>query len=101
MCMCACVYCTPLPPLQRMKQKYGSLADVFRGLLIVSASPVLMIYGALSFINQSMRKCSCVPITKKLEDDDRNLYLTKTGARLLEMMRQWKWTTVLTYAMYW
>jgi len=59
------------------------------------------VYFGLSFVNQGFRQLPCLPITKVLDDSDKHLWLTKTGAGLFETMTHWKWTTVLVYALYW
>lgn len=89
------------PFVLKMQEKYGGMADPLRGLLIVTSSPLILGYFALSFVNQSFRQLPCLPITKVLDETDKHLWLTKTGAGLYDAMTHWKWTTVLVYALYW
>jgi len=89
------------PFVKRMKEKYGGLADVFRGLMVVTASPLLLIYGVLSFANQFMRKRNCCRLNKPLEPEERRNLLTTRANLLLENLENWKWTKVLVYALYW
>lgn len=89
------------PFVLKMKEKYGGLADPMRGLLVVTSAPLIAVYFGLSFVNQGFRQLPCLPITKVLDDSDKHLWLTKTGAGLFETMTHWKWTTVLVYALYW
>jgi hypothetical protein len=53
--------------MKKMKEKYGGWADVFRGLLVVTCSPLILGYFVLSFVNQTIRKCPCIPITKVVD----------------------------------
>jgi hypothetical protein len=89
------------PFVLKMKAKYGGMADVLRGLLIVTCAPLILGFFALSFINQLIRKLPCIPITKRLDDSDRHLMLTKIGSAMYTNMTTWKWTDVLVYALYW
>merc|ERR1711965_106420 len=52
-------------------------------------------------MNQGVRKISFISITKRLDETDRDLRLTKIGSALFEILRQWKWTKVLVYGIYW
>jgi len=89
------------PFMKKMTEKYGSWFDVMRGLLIVTCLPLIGAFFTLSFVNQAIRKCPCIPITKKLDETDRHLTFTKLGSSLWCAMLTWKWTQVLTYALYW
>ena len=89
------------PFMKKMIEKYGGFADVFRGLLIVTSAPFIAFYFVLSAMNQGVRKISFISITKRLDETDRDLRLTKIGAALFEILRQWKWTKVLVYGIYW
>ena len=89
------------PFMKKIIEKYGGFADVFRGLFVVTSSPLLGFYFVLSAINQGIRKFPCIPITKILDDSDKDLYLTKIGAGIFAAMQKWKWTKVLVYGIYW
>ena len=89
------------PFMKKMQAKYGGMADVMRGMLIVTSAPLIAGYFCLSFVNQIIRKCPCLPFTKVLDDSDRHLALTKVGSSLWRSMQAWRWSSVLLYAMYW
>jgi hypothetical protein len=52
------------PFVLKMKEKYGGMADPLRGLAIVTSTPVIAMFFALSAVKQAIRKTAWIPITK-------------------------------------
>ncbi|GFH51182.1 hypothetical protein CTEN210_07657 [Chaetoceros tenuissimus] len=88
-------------------EKYGNHFDVFRGLLIVTCTPIFMIYFVISFIIQRIRSVSCFQYSKppsntqSLRHIGGNGWLTIEARRLLREFQSWNKTKVYTYAIYW
>jgi hypothetical protein len=88
--------------VQKLVHKYGGMADVLRGLFVVTCVPVIGGFFAASVLNQTLRQRPWLRgITKPLDDSDRLLRLTKVGHGLWVSMGHWQWTPVLVYALYW
>lgn len=97
--------------LQRIKEqlvaKYGDHFDIFRGLLVVTCTPVFLLYFAVSFVIQQIRNLTfCTyarppPNTTSLRDVVAGGWCTIEARRLIREFRSWNRTKVLTYAVYW
>ena len=95
--------------IAQMTEKYAALAEILRGLFIVTSTPLVMGVLFLSMINQALRRCGVprpragksVPCNKPLGNDDRRLWVTATVHHMLMTTRAWKWTTVVLYVIYW
>ncbi len=91
---------------ERLAEKYGGWADVFRGVLIVTCTPVFIIYLAVSFLVQRVRvmtfKCYSKPpnTTDSLRNITGEHWLTIEGRRIIRNFQSWDTTKVFTYAIY-
>jgi hypothetical protein len=84
-----------------MKQKYGGYENVFKGLFVVTCSPLFLIYVAIAFLNQMMRRAACCVCTRKFQHrDDAKLWVTRTCYQQIMNALKWEWTAVITYANY-
>ncbi|GMI36871.1 hypothetical protein TeGR_g4212 [Tetraparma gracilis] len=81
--------------VNKFKEKYGGYATFFKGMLILTCGPVILGYWCIASINQMVRRLG-LPLTKQLDDSDRHFALTKVAAEQKEMIRNWKWTPVLS-----
>lgn len=91
----------------QLKEKYGDHFDIFRGLLIVTISPVFLIYFGISFIIQRIRSAPCVTYSKPPENTqsirhiDRAGWFTTEARRLIREFQSWNTTKVFVYGVYW
>jgi len=87
---------------EKIKEKYGeNTMNVLRGLGIVTLTPALFIFLALSILNQCVRRCG-LPCSKKMKtDEERSDIFTKRARRAIETYNTWDRSTVFTYAVYW
>uniref|UniRef100_A0A7R9YA23 Uncharacterized protein n=1 Tax=Pinguiococcus pyrenoidosus TaxID=172671 RepID=A0A7R9YA23_9STRA len=88
--------------LAEMKEKgekavSGVHPDWLRALFVLTAGPLVIAFFPISYLNQRLRKCSCLPCTKYVEkgSDEWKLRLTHEFHQRLERARQWNWTSVL------
>jgi len=92
---------------KHLLEKYGSLLDVFRGLLVVTCTPVIIFYILVSFVKQRVRRisllvCSKTPsTTQNLTDVTSNGWFTVEAQRLIRHFQSWDKTKVIVYAIYW
>lgn len=86
---------------RHLDEKYGRQnADIGRGLLVVTSAPLLGIYFVLSSINQKMRKLKVIPIKPLTENETESMF-TAIGAKIFRDLKNWRWTTILFYGIYW
>jgi hypothetical protein len=88
-------------------EKYGSMMNVFRGLLVVTCTPVFFVYLVISFIIQRIR-CITSGCYSSPADDTMSLrtipgagWFTIEVRRLLRTIQAWNITRVFTIALYW
>ena len=89
-------------------ESYRQYLNVAKGLLVVTTSPVFLVYLAVSFLNQSIRNIN-LPCSKKEENlDPRSLrnvmgkgLVTDEARRLIREVKTWDLVDVFTYAIYW
>lgn len=90
-----------------LMEKYGGYMDIFRGLLVVTSTPLFFIYLVISFVVQRIRnvatKCYTTPPvnTESLRDIPGEGWFTIEGRRILRLIKGWNITPVFTYALYW
>lgn len=87
-------------------EKYGNHFDIFRGLLVVTCTPVFLFYFSISFIIQRIRNINCdynkpPTNTTSLREIGGDGWLTIEARRLVREFLSWNRTKVLTYAVYW
>jgi len=90
----------------KIVDKYGSLLDPVRGLLIITSTPVGLIYLFISFVRQGLRKmntcCSTPPTdTVSLKYIGGAGWLTIEARRLIRLVKSWDRVKVFTIAIYW
>jgi len=93
----------------QLKEKYGNHFDIFRGLLIVTISPVFLIYFGISFVIQRIRRAPCVTYeyskppenTQSIRHIDRAGWFTTEARRLIREFQSWNRTKVFVYGVYW
>jgi len=85
------------PMMQKLKSKYGGYSTFFKGFFIITCGPTILIYWAISFLNQLVRKLG-MPLSKQLTEGDKKFALTITASRQKAFMLSWEWTSVLTMA---
>lgn len=86
--------------------KYGNHFDIFRGLLVVTCTPVFLFYFFISFVIQRIRSisgCYTKPPsdTMSLKNVVASGWFTVEARRLIREFQSWNRTKVLTYAVYW
>lgn len=79
-------------------QKFLALrqSDWLKAMLLMLILPLVPCLAAVSFLNQLMRKC--LPMGKKLTDEDRDLALTLEVSNMIKKMSMWRWTSVIRKA---
>lgn len=82
-------------------EKYGDHFDVFRGLLVVTCTPVFIIFFCISILKQMIRNFTRWCTKESLQDVAVNGWLTIEAVRLLRELKSWSRTKVLTCAVYW
>mmetsp|Transcript_20090 Transcript_20090/g.29612 ORF Transcript_20090/g.29612 Transcript_20090/m.29612 type:complete len:857 (+) Transcript_20090:192-2762(+) len=88
-------------------EKYGPHFDIFRGLLIVTCTPVFLLYFFISFIIQRIRSVTFFVYSKPPDNTQslRNIgytgWFTIEARRLIREFQSWNRTKVFTYAIYW
>lgn len=92
---------------EHIMEKYGGLMNVFRGLLIVTCTPIFVIYLFVTIIIQRIRsfasRCYSTPPsnTESLRNISGAGLLTIEGRRIIRMFQSWNTTKVFTIAIYW
>lgn len=92
---------------QQIMEKYGGLMNIFRGLLVVTCTPIFAIYLFISFIIQRIRSFAfhCYSTPPDNTSSLRNIigvgWLTIEGRRILRTIQSWETTKVFTCAIYW
>jgi hypothetical protein len=87
--------------------KYGDHFDVFRGLLIVTCTPVFLIFFFVSFVIQRIRNIPFCAYSKPPENTMSLRHIGGTGwltieaRRLVREFQTWNRTKVFTNAIYW
>ena len=88
--------------LTKVKEKFGNLFDIVRGLFVWTCSPIIVSYFLLSVINQLVRRLRLNPCAQPASDSGSNAgILTVTAESQLKAMKSWNRSKVLTYAVYW
>ena len=93
--------------VDHLMDKYGGYLDLFRGLLVVTCTPVFMCYLFISFLIQKIRSITFTVYSKPDLNTNslRNItgqgYFTIEGRRIIRMIQSWDTTKVFTYAIYW
>ena len=90
-------------------EKYGNLMDLFRGLVVITCTPIAVVWIALSFVIQSTRNLAtnCLRLerppkdTSSVEHVDGAGILTIEARRLIREVRTWNMTRVSSYALKW
>lgn len=89
----------------RFMEKYGSMLDIAKGLLVVTCAPVAIVYFISSFLNQVIRRynpCSKAPgSSASTRHIDTGGFITLEARRLVKAISQWNVVPVCTYAVYW
>lgn len=89
----------------RFMDKYGSMLDIAKGLLVVTCAPVAIVYFISSFLNQVIRTynpCSRAPgSSASTRHIDTGGFITLEARRLVKAISQWNAVPVCTYAVYW
>ena len=86
--------------------KYRQYLNVAKGLLVVTSSPLFLVYLALSFINQSIRNMN-LPCSRNLNSQSLvnvvrgDGIVTVEARRLIREIKSWDLVDVFTYAIYW
>ena len=86
-------------------QQAENYRDIFRGLLILAAVPLLVAYVMLSVVNQAVRRCfvacgfSWIDYTE--EEKEHKGIVTKKVSDQIEDFKSWDHSKVLVYAVYW
>lgn len=92
---------------EQLKLKYGNFFDVFWGLLIVTCTPIFLIYFAISFVIQRIRDINPCNYNKPPDNtmSVRQIagvgWLTVEARRLVREFLSWNRTRVFIYALYW
>ena len=82
--------------------KFSAYGDVFRALFVWTSMPIAAGLLAISALNQAIRCARWFPYTKLVTDDDeRSKRFTKVVQNMLDGMRDWRWTKVLKFSIYW
>merc|ERR1712038_330377 len=91
-----------------MGEKYGGFMNTFRGLLVVTCTPIFLIYLFISMIIQRIRTftfhCYSKPVptnTASLRNIVGEGWFTIEGRRLIRMFQSWNTTRGFTIAIYW
>lgn len=93
--------------LSSLLEKYRAYLNIAKGLVVVTSSPIFIVYLALSFVNQTIRnfKCPCTRNVKTTTESLRDVmgagHLTVEARRLIREIKSWDMVDVLTYANYW
>jgi hypothetical protein len=86
---------------------YGGWLDVFRGLVVLTCTPVILVYFAFSVVNQAVRKMRLpfsMPISDSpgpngiIESED---FVTKKTRKHIDVFKSWDRVKVSTNAIYW
>jgi len=90
---------------ERIRSKYGKHLDIARGLFVVTCAPIVLIYFALSIMNQCVRSTGVFPCSKPPSDEEtepfaRDIFTSKTRQQI-NVMKTWDRAKVYTYAIYW
>lgn len=85
--------------LHKFTKKYAKWMDVFKGFVLVTCLPVIVLYFIMSFLNQCIRKLK-FPCSKKLEEPYTGL-LTKKTTKQWEIIKSWDTVKIIIYAIYW
>jgi len=91
----------------QMIEKYGNHFDIFRGLLIVTCTPVFLVYFFISFVIQRIRNIPFFVYSKPPDTTQslRNVggtgWFTIEARRLIREFQSWNRTKVFTCAVYW
>jgi hypothetical protein len=94
--------------LETILNKYETYLDIGKGLLVVTCLPVAIVYLAVSFIVQTIRKMGCTarctsPNLRngEVEGCGNAQFLTVEALNLIKQFRSWNLAIVYTYAIYW
>jgi len=88
-------------------EKYASVLDPVRGLLIVTCTPIAACYILVSVFKQLIRNCKCCAgnspptNTESLRNVTGGACLTVEARRLVRLVASWDTAKVFTYAIYW
>jgi hypothetical protein len=63
-----------LPMMEKFRAKYGGYSNMFKGIFIFSCAPLIIIYWAASFLNQTIRKCR-LPTSKRFTEKGESSYM--------------------------
>jgi len=88
------------PHMLAMKAKWAPYADWFRGLAVITFTPMFVLYLGVSFVNQLVRRIPCIGCTKTLTAEDRGLWLTQVTSKQLQLVLGWPRTSILTKAVW-
>ena len=82
----------------RLREKYSKHLDVIRGLFIWSCGPIIMIYCALSRLNQMIRKTEIFPCSQPIrrEEGRVDVYTSRTRTQI-NVIKTWDRARVYTY----
>lgn len=85
--------------LHKFVEKYAKYMDIFKGFVLITTLPVIVLYSILSFINQTVRRFG-FPCSKELEPPHSGFFTKKT-TKQYHVMKTWDIVKVITYAIYW
>jgi hypothetical protein len=90
-----------------IKADYGGWLDVFRGLIVLTCTPVILVYFAFSVVTQAVRKMR-LPFSKTISDlpepngiIESEDFVTKKTRKHIGVFKSWDRVKVSTYAIYW
>mmetsp|Transcript_42477 Transcript_42477/g.104111 ORF Transcript_42477/g.104111 Transcript_42477/m.104111 type:complete len:956 (-) Transcript_42477:224-3091(-) len=82
------------PVYQKLQNMRSS--DWLKALCVQSFFVLLPIFFVVSFVNQLIRKTKWLNFTKELSEADSHLRLTAFGSKLLDTIKTWNWSSVLS-----
>ncbi|GMI19487.1 hypothetical protein TeGR_g9635, partial [Tetraparma gracilis] len=80
--------------VNKMKAKYGGYGTLFKGVFILSCTPIVFGFWGIATLNQAIRKIG-LPLSKQLTDEDRTFALTLAASKQKKMILGWEWTPVI------
>ena len=76
------------------KLEGASRSDLLKAVGVLALAPAFLLYCIISVVNQMMRRT--LPCTKDVHGDEAKRMMTEAGENVLESMRKWNWTAVLS-----
>ncbi len=93
---------------KKLLENYGTYLDIAKGLVVVTCTPVAILYLAVSFLVRGIRTMK-FPCSRKTHlerssstrDTFISNYVTAEANKLIKEFMSWDLATVFTYAVYW